>query len=907
MLGQFPPKVCLRRVQSLCDTGGMKNVEVVTCGPAVNESERRAIHDLKTRLIAEHADGPWLLLTNLSFSANHRRQSDEIDILAIGPPGVRVIEVKHWSATWVRQNAPNVEHEADLVTAKAKKVGTTLRRREEEVGRVDGVFLLTESSAKTKGLDKPVRGVPFHTFKTWRKALGCDSPRVLSAAQIKKLGAELTPASRLATEGKLRPIGGYAHLQLQTPREDRFHRIYKATHRTRRHHVVLHLYDWSAIDDSKAEVKARREFDALHRLQRYPWAPRIVDSYQDAPGYLHEVAFFTLADPAAPSISERASDSSWNAQARLAFARLAIRALDELHRSAGDDPMLHRNLTPATLLVKHDNSPILTGFNQARIPAEFTVSPATQEADWDSTTAPEVRAQGLAAADRRSDVYSLCASLLTLFDEVADHAAASALARGRADDPDARSTLAELDAALAKQLGEKPPPPPAPPVRFWTEEQIVMFKGCDYRIVSRLGSGGIGTTFKVVEIDSETGEELNAYVAKAVHDEETAKSVMRSYRLVRPHCRHSGLSGIYELASDYQDNCFSALMDWIEGEPLSEYAGLLPELAQDFQEPSDEALAIRWLRTACQALGTLHRSGLVHGDVSPSNIIVCGSDIVLTDYDCVTKVGERPVSPGTVKYCSPSFVQDGGATPSDDLYALAASFFQVFFEKPPFQHDDTLAKNRGLSWTGVNREAYPTLAAFLDRATAPEPDKRYDDAAEALTDLQAPRSAHESSVPSPATRRSRADIEPSFVHEAALVYGKTDTSTVDGDGGDAESQGLRAIEAHPAEEVRRIWRELRTGHLNQQATSNRRGRTAVHPQAAQNDGSRSPEDALRNIRAERHQSWSNLRKAVRALMDQPHEPFGTPNVAASSKSTVRRMRRETGLPLDRLKDMLDSM
>lgn len=820
----------------------MRNVEHVPCGSAVNKSERKAIAQLKTQLINEHPDGPWLLLTNLSFSANHRRQSDEIDILAIGPPGVRVIEVKHWSAAWVRQNAPNVEHEADLVTAKAKKVGTTLRRHEEEVGRVDGVFLLTESSAKTKGLDKPVRGVPFHTFKTWRKALGCDSPRVLSAAQIKKLGAELTPASRLATEGKLRPIGGYAHLQLQTPREERFHRIYKATHRTQRNHVVLHLYDWSEIDDSKAEVKARREFDALHRLQRYPWAPRIVDSYQDAPGYLHEVAFFTLADPAAPSISERASDSSWNTQARLAFARLAIRALDELHRSAGDDPMLHRNLTPATLLVKHDNSPILTGFNQARIPAEFTVSPIAPKADWDSgTAAPEVRAQGLAAADRRSDVYSLCASLLTLFDEVADHAAASALARGTAENPDARSTLADLDVALTRQLGEKPPSPPVPPVRFWTEEQIVTFKGRDYRIVSRLGSGSIGTTFKVVEIDSETGEDLGAYVAKAVHDEKTAKKVMRSYRLVRPHLGHSGLSTIYEFASDWQDNCFSALMAWIEGEPLSEYAGLL--------EPSDEALAIRWLRTACQALGTLHRSGLVHGDVSPSNIIVCGSDIVLTDYDCVTKVGERPVSPGTVKYCSPSFVQDGGATPSDDLYALAASFFQVCFEKPPFQHNDTLAKNRGLSWTGVNREAYPTLAAFLDRATAPEPDKRYDDAAEALTDLRAPKSADESPVPP-------------------------------------------------------------TGHLNQQVTSSPRGRAAADPQAAHNDGSRSPEDALRKIkkvRTESRRSWSDLCKAVRALLDQPHEPFGTPNVENSSKSTVRRMRRETGLEFDRLKVILDSM
>lgn len=713
----------------------MGEVTVVTCGPAVNESERKAVAQLKTRLISARPEGEWLLLTNLPFSASHRRQSDEIDILAIGPPGVRVIEVKHWGAAWIRQNAEDVEHEADRVTAKARKVGTTLRRRVVEVGRVDGVFLLTETATKTKGLDEPVRGVPFHTFKSWRDALGYDSPHELSAAQVKALGRGLTPAGRLAADGQLSRIGGYARLRLLTPPEEQFHRIFKATHSSRRDCVTLHLYDWSASDDAKAEQKARREFDALHRLQQHQWAPRIVDSFQPAPGYLGEAAFFTVVEPAAPTIAERASDGSWDTQARLAFARLAVRALGELHRAGGDQPMLHRNLTPATLLVKHDNSPILIGFDHARIPAQATVTPTPQEVVNDPTTAPEVRAQGLAGADQRSDVYSLCACLYTLFDAAADHDVASALARGMAEEPSARSTLSELNAALARLLGERPPAPPAPPVRFWTEEQVVAFEGNSYRIVSRLGSGSIGTTFKVVEVDSSTGEDLGAYVAKAVHREETARQVMQSYRLARSHLRHSGLSTIYQVASDWQDNGFSALMAWIEGEPLSEYIGLLPMLAEDLQESSAEALAIRWLQSACRALDTLHQRGLVHGDVSPCNLIVTGSDVVLTDYDCVTKVGKRPTSPGTVMYCSPSFAEGRVASPSDDIYALAAGFFHMWFEKPPFQHDKTVAKDHGLSWTGVDRDAYPVFARFLDRATAPEFGRRYETAAQALGEL----------------------------------------------------------------------------------------------------------------------------------------------------------------------------
>lgn len=147
-------------------------VTLISCGPAVNESERKAFERLKTGLISELGDGEWLLLTNLAFSTTHRRQSDEIDIIAIGPPGVRVIEVKHWTAAWVKQNAELVEREAERVTDKARKVGTTLRRMISELNRVDGVFLVTQDAAEVKPLEgQEVRGVGFHTLRAWQGAL----------------------------------------------------------------------------------------------------------------------------------------------------------------------------------------------------------------------------------------------------------------------------------------------------------------------------------------------------------------------------------------------------------------------------------------------------------------------------------------------------------------------------------------------------------------------------------------------------------------------------------------------------------------------------------------------------------------------------------------------------------------
>ena len=309
------------------------------------------------------------------------------------------------------------------------------------------------------------------------------------------------------------------------------------------------------------------------------------------------------------------------------------------------------------------------------------------------------------------------------------------LAKGKAEDPEARCTLSELAAALSRLLGEPIAQPPAPPARFWTEDQVVRFRARDYRIVSHLGSGGVGTTFKVVEIDPVTNEDRGAYVAKSVLEKAKGERALRTYGLARSHLRHSALSTIYEVASEWSDNNFAALMTWIEGAPLNEYTGVLQLLAEDQQEESDEALAGRWLRTTCEALDVLHRNGLVHGDVSPRNLIVSGTELVLTDYDCVGKIGEPVVAPGTVLYCAPVVPQDRNAAPSDDLYALAASFFEVLFDRAPFQYGSGQAKERGLNWAGVEREKYPVLAPFLDQATHPNPNKRYATAAEAMVAL----------------------------------------------------------------------------------------------------------------------------------------------------------------------------
>jgi serine/threonine protein kinase len=728
-------------------------VTLFSCGPAANESELKAFQHLKGRLLSEPGEDTWVLLTNLAFSVTHQLQSDEIDLIAIGPPGVRVIEVKHWTAQWFDSHKIQVEDEADKLTNKARKIGTTLRRSFGGLPRVDGAILLTPESSKVKRLaDQRVRGVTFHTLNDWQAAIGFGGPQVLSSQQVVSLARVLQPRSSVAVDGSLKRLAGYVNLQLETPKDQLFHRAYKASHPARRDKVVLHLYDLSASDDKIAEAKAQREFEALHRLQLFPWAPRILDSYQEAPGYSGEMAFFTVVDPAAPTLADRAADKSWDTESRVAFGRNALKALMQLHAAGTEDePIIHRNLNPQTILVKFDNSPILTGFELTRIPFEASVASASlPKGPHLVFIAPEVRAQGLPVADHRSDVYSLCASLTLLFQDQEDdlsRQAANVLARGTAVESSQRAALKDLEADLCVLLGEARRLPAPPPARFWTEDQIIRFHDSDYRIVSRLGSGGIGTAFKVVEIDQETQDELGTYVAKVAHDADSGRKALRAYSLARSHLRHSALSSIFEVANEWQENQLIALMTWISGAPLSDFTGVFPLLADEQQEASTESLGLRWLLSICEALGVLHRSGLVHGDVSPRNLIVSGGDLVLTDYDFVVKIGEKIGSPGTVIYCSPSYETGHPASPSDDIYALAASFFHVVFNKEPFRYGSELDKKRGLNWEGVNREEHRSLAAFLDKATHPDPSSRFSEIGAAVGSLRISREPHISAEP----------------------------------------------------------------------------------------------------------------------------------------------------------------
>ena len=297
-------------------------VRFLPCGEFINESERTAIERLRSKL--QGAETPWILLSNLNHSPHPTSRSDEIDLVAIGTPGVCVIEIKHWDTAWLKQQSLTVEQEAERINAKAKRVAGKLRQHFDP-GFVTARLLLTRGELRFEACKRPQpRSVAVFGMGEWRELLALDGPTRLTSDQIELAAKLLEPAVKVALNGELRTFAGLINLERLSDRADAFHRIYRGQHPTRRDRVILHLYDLSASADKQALELARREFETLQRWQKSPFVPSLLDSFQDVDGYPGELCFFSLVDPTAPTLSRRGQDLACDLPARLAYARDAL-------------------------------------------------------------------------------------------------------------------------------------------------------------------------------------------------------------------------------------------------------------------------------------------------------------------------------------------------------------------------------------------------------------------------------------------------------------------------------------------------------------------------------------------------------------------------------------------------------
>jgi len=184
-----------------------------------------------------------------------------------------------------------------------------------------------------------------------------------------------------------------------------------------------------------------------------------------------------------------------------------------------------------------------------------------------------------------------------------------------------------------------------------------------YRVVGRLGAGGMGVTYAAED------ERLGRLVALEVLRAGTGDPVARQ-RLVREArtaaaVSHPRICQVFELG-DWNGEPFIA-MELLEGEPLSARLG-------GGALPPPEALAIA--RSVVEALEVLHGRGIAHRDLKPSNIFVTPVGVKVLDFGLARPIDEGQGETaealtaagtfvGTPQYASPEQLTGGRRSSCD--------------------------------------------------------------------------------------------------------------------------------------------------------------------------------------------------------------------------------------------------
>jgi serine/threonine protein kinase len=261
----------------------------------------------------------------------------------------------------------------------------------------------------------------------------------------------------------------------------------------------------------------------------------------------------------------------------------------------------------------------------------------------------------------------------------------TAIARRR-DDADGPATL-----PLAVSSAEFP--------TAWLAGRVVAGR---YRLRRLLGRGGMGAVW--LAHDEVLGRPVaikQPVLAGAATDEErqAARARLRSEARLTARVNHPGTVRIYDLAEEASDPCI--VMEALGGRTLE--ATLHDEGPRPVGQVT--SLGLRLL----EVLEATHRAGIVHRDVKPSNVQLCGGGrVVLTDFGiaATTEDGAGGVGgqvSGSPAYMAPEQVNGDKVEPASDLFSLGATLYAAVEGRSPFGKGSPLA----------------TLVAVVDHPPAP--------------------------------------------------------------------------------------------------------------------------------------------------------------------------------------------
>ena len=251
-----------------------------------------------------------------------------------------------------------------------------------------------------------------------------------------------------------------------------------------------------------------------------------------------------------------------------------------------------------------------------------------------------------------------------------------------------------------------------------------------YRVLDKIGRGGMGTVYRAVDETLHREVAIKALNAE-LNDPEVAKR-FRSEAITVARLSHPGIATIYELFE--HEGQWLMVMEFVRGETLENMVTRMGVLsAQRAAEFCMQALA---------ALAHAHSMGVVHRDLKPANLMVTENGAIkVMDFGIARVAGGENLTNagfmmGTPSYMAPEQVRGGDIDARTDLYSMGVVFYRLCTGKLPFKGDTAFAMVQSqvndppTPISTVRPDLPPWVEEVIARSLAKAPMDRFQSAAE---------------------------------------------------------------------------------------------------------------------------------------------------------------------------------